>query len=176
MKEIWKDIKGYKGIYQISNYGRVKSLERPIYNYIKKERIMKPRPKENGYLQIILTDKNSNKKHVYIHRLVAECFLKKSKNKNFVNHKNFNKQDNSVENLEWVSRIENFEHYKNSEKYKEIRRKIDVKFASKTIAKIKKYKNRILKLRNKNFSIDEISKKLNIGRDFVSDVLNLFND
>lgn len=97
MKEIWKDIKGYERLYQISNYGRVKSL---VFNNNickkKREKILSPTDNGKGYL-IIGLRKNGKRKNYYIHRLVAEHFLKNDKNLKEVNHINFNKKNNSVE-------------------------------------------------------------------------------
>ena len=95
--EIWKDIEGYKGLYQISNYGNVKSLN---YNKTGKERILKP--KKNIYLQIML-HQNAKVKYFYIHRLVATAFILNPKNYPCVNHKDENKQNNHVDNLEWCT-------------------------------------------------------------------------
>lgn len=104
MKEIWKDIKDYEGLYQISNFGRVKSIR------FGKERILKPGTNGKGYLYVGLW-KNGKVKNFRIHRLVAEAFLeipeelKHLKGTHYlqVNHKDENKQNNNVENLEWCT-------------------------------------------------------------------------
>lgn len=90
--EIWKDIKGYEGLYQVSNQGRVRSLYKGV-------RILKTR-NNKGYLRVALYKENKYK-HISIHRLVAEAFLPNPKNLPQVNHKSEIKTDNRVENLEW---------------------------------------------------------------------------
>lgn len=115
-KEIWKDIKGYEDLYQISNYGRVKRLEKEIitnykygsYSSIKKEKFLKT-SKQNGY-KIVSLRKDSKNKSCYLHRLIAETFISNPKNKPQVNHINGNKLDNRVDNLEWVTCKENNIH------------------------------------------------------------------
>lgn len=97
--EIWKDIKGYEGIYQVSNYGRVKSLHNKFGN---KELIMKLNKKYNGYYQVRLKN-NGESKDVSIHRLVALHFIPNPENKPQVNHINEDKSDNRAENLEWCT-------------------------------------------------------------------------
>lgn len=110
--EIWKDIKDYEGIYQISNYGRIKSLERLILYPDKKHKktiknaILKSCDNGRGYKCIYLT-KNGKREIKYIHRLVAEAFIENIENKKYVNHKDFNKSNNYVSNLEWCSQKEN---------------------------------------------------------------------
>ena len=94
MKEIYKDIQGYEGKYQISNLGNVYSL---ITN-----KILKPRLTLDGYYQVDLC-KNGVKKHLYIHRLVAQSFLDNPKNYKIVNHKDENSMNNIVSNLEWCN-------------------------------------------------------------------------
>ena len=94
MEEIWKDIKGYEGRYQISNFGNVYSL---ITN-----KILKPRLTLDGYYQVDLY-KNGVKKHLYVHRLVAQSFLDNPKNYKIVNHKDENSTNNIVSNLEWCN-------------------------------------------------------------------------
>lgn len=93
MVEIWKDIDGYEGRYQISNFGKVKSL---IFN-----KNMKAFGK--NYLMIALRDKDGEKHFEYIHRLVAENFIDNPNKYRVVNHKNGNKKDNRAENLEWCT-------------------------------------------------------------------------
>lgn len=95
--EIWRDIKGYEGLYQVSNYGRVKSLN---YNHTKKEGIMKAALDGGGYLHLRL-HKNGKRKNFFVHRLVADAFLPNPDNFPIVNHKNEKPSDNRVENLEW---------------------------------------------------------------------------
>ena len=117
--EIWKDIAGYEGLYQISSKGRVKSLERYVKNhsgtyYFKPEIIKKvseknDRKKRQGYLTVSLY-KNNMSACKYVHRLVAEAFIENPKHKDTVNHINGNKHDNSVENLEWNTYQENNIH------------------------------------------------------------------
>ena len=115
MREIWKDIKGYRGFYQISNLGNVKSLERFItYSDFRgkvkrKERILKLRENPDGYYTVILC-KNKNRWQVAVHRLVAIHFLEKVKGKNEINHKNENSKDNWPGNLEWCDHIYNMNY------------------------------------------------------------------
>jgi hypothetical protein len=111
-QEIWKDIKGYEGKYQVSSIGRVKSLQRiSTFNNskgLKKEIIIKTWNDE-GYIRVKLSN-NSVEKTYRVHRLVANEFLENPFNKSQVNHKNGIKTDNSVENLEWVTNSENSIH------------------------------------------------------------------
>jgi len=112
--EIWKDIKGYEGEYQVSNLGRVKSMSRTYIDknnklYSIKERLMNFQDNGRGYKNINLY-KSKKSKCFYIHRLVAETFLSKIENKNFVNHIDGDKSNNNLSNLEWVDRSENMIH------------------------------------------------------------------
>lgn len=116
-KEEWRNIPGYLGYYQISNLGRVKSLERTL-NYppsitypngrvrVLKEKVMTPCKDKKGYLFVQLF-KNGHFKSKKIHRLVAEAFLENPLNLSQVNHKDENKQNNILSNLEWCSPIYN---------------------------------------------------------------------
>lgn len=113
IKEIWKDIQGYEGYYQISNLGNVKSLDRKIHFNkgfsIKKGQLLKPILTKKGYYKVELS-KEQKGKRFYIHRLVALHFLINPFNKEQVNHKNGVKTDNKIENLEWCTNLENQRH------------------------------------------------------------------
>ena len=96
--EIWKDIPDYEGLYQASNYGRIKSL----YNYKRDgTNILKPRLKR-GYYQLGLR-KNKQRKWIALHRLIAITFIPNPDNLPCINHKDENKLNNSIDNLEWCT-------------------------------------------------------------------------
>ena len=104
-KEIWKDIAGWEGIYQISNKGRIKSFKQD-----KKGKILSLANKKGGYFSFVLQKSGMMSKSTRIHRLVAEAFLPNPHNLPEVNHIDGNKQNNSVENLEWCTRSHNAKH------------------------------------------------------------------
>lgn len=108
MEEVWKDIDGYEGLYQVSNLGRVKRLARSNGKRYLNEMLLKPQNKK-GYYQVNLY-KNKKMKSYQIHRIVAKKFIDNPYNKKEVNHKNGIKTDNRVKNLEWVTPKENMEH------------------------------------------------------------------
>lgn len=107
MNEIWRDVVGYEGLYQVSNIGRVKSL--PRNGTIKEERILKPRITKNGYLYVHLRN-GSISKYVKVHKMVAVAFIPNPENKPQINHINGIKTDNRVDNLEWNTASENMLH------------------------------------------------------------------
>lgn len=113
--EVWKDIKGYEGLYQVSNFGRVKSVARKIQlkQYAKEttETIMKLDLNKRGYLYVHLC-KNSKYKSYRVHRLVAEAFVENPEHKDQVNHIDRNVLNNKSSNLEWCTNVENMKHAK----------------------------------------------------------------
>ena len=106
MKEIWKDIAEYKGLYQISNLGNVKSLN---YNHTKKPKLLTLKHHHSGYVMVVLCNDYGNK-NCNIHTLVARAFIPNPENKPYVNHIDGNKANNCVSNLEWVTAKENTSH------------------------------------------------------------------
>jgi hypothetical protein len=113
MKEIWKDIEAYEGLYQVSNLGRVKSLPKEHRYGSKSEKILKPRTKkENDYARVSLC-KDGKIKSFRRARLIAQTFITNPENKYSVNHINGIKSDDRVENLEWATASEqNYHMYK----------------------------------------------------------------
>ena len=118
MKEIWKPIKDYEGLYEISNFGNVKILARNYtrYNYLtKRYNIIKVKEKitqgtiNGGYRRICLT-KNKVEKNKHIHKLVAEACIPNPNNYSYVNHIDGNKQNNYIDNLEWCTLYQNNTH------------------------------------------------------------------
>ena len=114
MTEIWRDITNYEDTYQISNLGNVRSKDRVVLYIDKRKRIfpgqtMKLNIDTKGYYKVNLR-KNNKFKSLRIHKLVAEHFLKKEIGKNIVNHKDGNKLNNCVDNLEFVTISENTIH------------------------------------------------------------------
>ena len=106
-KEIWKRIKNYEGLYEVSNFGRVKSLERIDSNkHPIKERLLKCGKVDGGYLAVALC-KNGKHKTFLIHRLVAQAFISNPNNLPQVNHKDENKENNVVKNLEYCDQFYN---------------------------------------------------------------------
>ena len=113
--EEWRDIKGYKGYYQVSNTGNVKSLERTVRNgrgyKIIPEKILEGYDNGNGYLYVKLC-KEGKRNQYRINRLVAMAFIPNPNNLPEVNHKDKNPKNNCVDNLEWCTRQYNVEYSK----------------------------------------------------------------
>ncbi len=120
LKEEWRDIEGYEGLYQVSSEGRVKSLERNVVKgkgglYKIEEKVLKSGKGTWGYL-IVKLYKDEKKKNHRIHRLVASAFLDNPNNLPQVNHKDENRTNNRVENLEWCSPQYNINYGTRTEK------------------------------------------------------------
>lgn len=142
MFERWKPIKGYEKKYEISNCGNVK--------IIKTNKLKLPQKSKNGYLVINLYI-GKNPKRVYIHRLVAKAFIENPNNYKDVNHKDGNKSNNYVGNLEWCTRSQNLKHaYKNK-----------LKVPSSQVLTIEQVK--YIKQNPKNLSRKQLADELNIS-------------
>jgi hypothetical protein len=114
--EIWKDIKGYEGIYQVSNLGRVKSLhiKRSGWELLPRDttlgKIISYRANPPHYYYQVTLFKNGERKAKRVSRLVAEAFIPNPLNLPQVNHKDMNKKNDCVDNLEWCTNKQNMEH------------------------------------------------------------------
>ena len=165
MEEIWKDIPEYENLYQVSSYGRIKSLDHYTKDVNKtqfiKGRILKPQHQTTGYYKVTLS-KNGIKKQYTIHRLVAKTFLANPENKIEVNHIDGDKLNNNISNLEWTTPKENTRHAIKSglnknygeNHYKSILTKKDVL--------------RILELLKQGLSHSSIAKQYNVSRTLIT--------
>lgn len=115
MTEMWKNVVGYEGIYEVSNLGKIRTKEgkqtKTKRHGIRtwKQRELKQKTDKNGYKRVGLWKDGKEKTHL-VHRIVAEVFLEKIPEKEIINHKNGNPNDNRVENIEWCNYRENLEH------------------------------------------------------------------
>lgn len=120
-EEVWKDIEGYEGLYQVSNFGRVRSLDRyvnhPKGKVLKKSKIISPGINKHNYKYVTLS-KSNNKKTFRVHRLVAEAFIPNPLNLPCVNHKDEDKTNNHVDNLEWCTYEYNINYGTRTERHK----------------------------------------------------------
>lgn len=115
MREVWRDINGYEGLYQVSNLGRVKRLERIVRNNvyggmrIVDEKILSATDNGHGY-KIIGLRKDGRRKNHYVHRLVATAFIDNPHDFHYVNHLDRDRANNIADNLEWCTQLENVAH------------------------------------------------------------------
>jgi hypothetical protein len=117
--EVWKEIEGYEGLYEVSNLGRVKSLPKGKFSR-KSEMILTLRKHPYKFVNLCKNGKISTKS---VHRLVANCFIPNLLNKSTINHIDCNPSNNNVSNLEWVTPLENQMHSRRLGRYKDCDRK-----------------------------------------------------
>lgn len=122
-QELWKPVVGYEGLYEVSNLGRIKSLDRIVTNsngvkITKKGRLLKLQKSIHGYLYVALS-KSGKSKPISVHRYVAEAFLERKEGKAFVDHIDTDKTNNRASNLRWCTYLENFHNVITEEKWRE---------------------------------------------------------
>lgn len=160
----WLDIKGYEGLYQISNDGKVKSLPRQFGSiFRKKSIILKPKTDRYNY-QAVHLSKDNKKSWPTVHRLVAEAFIPNPENKRMVNHKDGNKQNCCSDNLEWVTNDENVAHavatgLVNNKGISNPKNKL----SESDVVEIRK-------LRNNGYKCNEIAKMFNVNDRSISNI------
>ena len=155
----WEDIKGYEGIYNINTKGDVKS--------VRNNKILKQFTTKCGYKSVEL-NLNGKAKKFLIHRLVAETFITNSNNKPHVNHKDGNKSNNDVSNLEWVTRSENMHHaYDNN---------LAPKGEKNVASKLKEWQVKWIKSNyikgDEEFGQSALGRKFNVDRKAIASIVN----
>jgi len=163
--EKWKPIKNYEGLYEISNYGRVRSLDRTIKHPTGKDNkryghIMKLKINKSGYYHIGLR-KEGKRKWFTVHRLLALAFIENSKAKNQINHIDGIKTNNNIKNLEWVTIQENHDHAWNTGLIKG-------KLTEEQVLEIR----RIYKKYSKEFGMPALAKKYKVDDSCICRIVN----
>lgn len=159
-KEVWKDVIGYEGYYQVSNLGKIKSITRfTSHNRLLKEHLLKPAISKYGYYRVTLS-KGNKKINKCIHRLIALVFIENPNNYPEVNHINGIKTDNRVENLEWVTCQQNIQHaFKMGLSFVQ---GSETHHKAKLTQKQVDYIRKNYKFRDKNFGATALAKKFGI--------------
>lgn len=165
----WKDIEGFEGLYQVSNYGDVRSLDRyvngPHGDRLMKGRILKPISDGRGRIQIVLS-KESIGYRFKIHRLVATYFLENTLNLPEVNHIDGDPLNNKLENLEWVDRKSNVTHAVNNNLYPQGERHYKSRITDKDVLEIRKIYS------EGGITQESLAKTFNVSRGLIKDVVN----
>lgn len=158
-QEIWKDIIGYEGAYQISSLGRVKSLEKIIYRTnqhkhkrrcVYKEKILKCIYRKTNYQYVVLYKNGDSGKKFAVHRLIAINFILNKENKPCINHIDGNPRNNTVSNLEWCTHKENTKHAIDTGLYNQFKKDgVRIKLTPKDVFEIRQSKERPTRLAKK---------------------------
>ena len=156
--EIWKDVAGYEGLYQVSSFGRVKSLGHDAWH---KGRILKQHLDGKGAYFLIALHKNKTKENMLVHRLVTQHFIPNPNNLPQVNHKDENKKNNHVDNLEWCTAEYNM-NYGNA-----MKRMIETRFKNNNVSDMVE-KCKQTKIKNQSYSCEKPVAQYTLNGDFVA--------
>lgn len=164
-EEIWKDVCGFEGLYLVSNFGRVKGLDRVVLRKNQgtlnvRGKLLKVKTLSSGYYKVNLNC-NGSAFSKRVHRLVASAFIPNPKNHKTVNHKNGNKLDNRVPNLEWCSLPDNLKHAKSMGLLDKNLKALSKNNRSRRTLSDKKAK-KALEMHKQNYTQVEIAKKLGV--------------
>jgi hypothetical protein len=176
--EVWKDIKDYEGIYQVSNFGNVKSLDREVapnnrVPYWRKGKICKQSKSNLGYMTVGFTV-NTIKVNKYVHRLVAEAFIANMNDYPQVNHIDCDKTNNRMYNLEWCTNSQNHIHAaKNGLNKLHLHR---VAYSGEENGRSLLTKEQVLEIKQKyipyKYSAKKLSKEYNVSESCITHILN----
>lgn len=161
MEEIWKDIPGYEGLYQVSTFGNVVSLN---YNHTRERRMRIPRADRGGYLYLCL-HKGGVTTTKKIHRLVAEAFIANPNNYPQINHKDECKTNNNVDNLEWCDQAYNNRYGSRMRKVLDAHKRVGSPKAERPVVKLDKYGTII----DEFISISEAARQVGVRRESLRD-------
>ena len=173
-KEEWKDIVGYNGDYQISSIGRVRSFKEWRGT---KQRILKPWTMKTGYMAVVLTN-GTSKKYLTVHRLIAKTFLNIEEGKECVNHKDGNKKNNDITNIEWCTYSENLIHaHRNGLRgiveYKRGSENSNTKLSEEKVIEIRnKYKKRSYPQDQNGYSSLRLAREYGVSKTAILYILN----
>jgi hypothetical protein len=170
MEELWKDIQGYEGMYQVSNFGMIRGLDRVRNGKNNKTHrvngvILKPGIAPNGYLFVILKKPKTKNWIISIHKLVALVFIPNPQNKPQINHKDGNKSNNNYTNLEWCTSKENQNHSSINGFTAFGEKNGNNKLKETAVIEIRKY------WECKTLSVMELAKKYNVDRTTIYNIV-----
>lgn len=166
--EIWKNITGYEGMYQVSNLGNVKSLKRKKWNGFDYQEVVEKflsQKTHNGYKYVNLC-KPKSQKMISVHRLVAIEFIDNPEQKKYVNHKDNNPSNNNSNNLEWCTQAENIQYAVQQGRFNQGILSPRTKFTEKQVLEIRK------RIANKEISQNKLAKELGVTQNCISEIVN----
>lgn len=176
--EVWKDVVGYEGLYQVSNFGNIKSLDRIVkkpngVSYLRKGKICTQSKSNLGYMTVGFTV-NNKKVNKYVHRLVAEAFITNMNNYPQVNHIDCDKTNNRMYNLEWCTNSQNHIHAsKNGLNKLHLHR---VAYSGEENGRSLLTKKQVLEIKQKyipyKYSAKKLSKEYNVSESCITHILN----
>lgn len=176
--EVWKDVIGYEGLYQVSNFGNIKSLDRIVnkpngVSYLRKGKICTQSKSNLGYMTVGFTV-NNKKVNKYVHRLVAEAFITNMNNYPQVNHIDCDKTNNRMYNLEWCTNSQNHTHAsKNGLNKLHLHR---VVYSGEENGRSLLTKEQVLEIKQKyipyKYSAKKLSKEYNVSESCITHILN----